>query len=104
MLELLKRIFGIAPSVDFEELIGQGAIILDVRTKSEYQSGHVKGATNIPLQQLREQSSKLKKDKVIITCCQSGSRSSTARTILLSSGFKEVYNGGSWFRLRKFEK
>ena len=104
MIQLLKNIFGIGPKVDLGELVAKGAIILDVRTKGEYQGGHVKGSINIPLNVLNGNLSKLKKDKPVITCCASGMRSASAKGILKSNGFSEVHNGGSWMNLRRFEK
>ncbi len=104
MIQLLKNIFGIGPKVDLGELVAKGAIILDVRTKGEYQGGHVKGSINIPLNVLNGNLSKLKKDKPVITCCASGMRSASAKGILKSNGFAEVHNGGSWMNLRRFEK
>lgn len=88
------------PSVDYQALMQKGAIILDVRTKNEFQSGHIKGAVNIPVQTLGSNLSKLKKDRPIITCCASGMRSASAKSILQSNGFTEVYNGGSWASLQ----
>ena len=87
-------------SVDYQTLMQKGAIILDVRTKNEFQSGHIKGAVNIPVQTLGSNLSKLKKDRPIITCCASGMRSASAKSILQSNGFNEVYNGGSWASLQ----
>lgn len=104
MIQLLKNIFGIGPKVDLGELVAKGAVILDVRTKGEYQGGHVKGSINIPLNVLNGNLSKLKKDKPVITCCASGMRSASAKGILKSNGFSEVHNGGSWMNLRRFEK
>ena len=88
------------PNVDFKELMQNGAQIIDVRTKSEYQQGHVKGSINIPLNNLSNHYSKLKKDKPIITCCASGMRSASAKSILKSNGFTEVHNGGGWMSLQ----
>lgn len=90
--------------MDLGQLIDNGAVILDVRTSGEYAGGHIKGSINIPVQALGSQMSKLKKDKPIITCCASGMRSGSARSMLQSAGFTEVYNAGSWFNLKKFEK
>jgi rhodanese-related sulfurtransferase len=104
VIQLLKNLFGIGPKVDLGELIANGAVIVDVRTKGEYQGGHVKGSINIPLNALSSSLSKLKKDKPIITCCASGMRSASAKGILKSNGFSEVHNGGSWMNLRRFEK
>jgi rhodanese-related sulfurtransferase len=77
-------------------LVKDGAIIIDVRTKGEYQQGHIKGSQNIPLDVLSSNLSKLNKEKTIITCCASGMRSAQAKSILLSNGFSNVHNGGGW--------
>ncbi|WP_417264852.1 rhodanese-like domain-containing protein [Brumimicrobium sp.] len=90
-----SRLFGGGPKVDFAELKKNGAIILDVRSPGEFKSGHIKGAKNIPLQELNRKLSGLKKDRVIITCCASGNRSGSAKNILKNAGY-EVYNGGGW--------
>lgn len=91
---------GFGPKVNLGELYQQGAVILDVRTKGEYQSGHIKGSINIPVQVLQNSLSKLKKDKPIITCCASGMRSASAKSILKNSGYTDVHNGGAWQSLQ----
>lgn len=100
MLNSIKALLGFGPSVDYAQLIKAGATILDVRTKGEYQQGHIKGSVNIPLNTLQSQLSKLNKNKAIITCCASGMRSAQAKSILKSSGFSEVHNGGGWTSLK----
>jgi len=100
MLETLKKLFGLGPKVDYAELVANGAVILDVRSKSEYQGGHIKGSVNIAVQNLQGNLSKLKKDKTIITCCASGMRSASAKNILKSNGFSAVHNGGGWMSLQ----
>jgi phage shock protein E len=100
MMELLKKLFGIGPETDYKELIRNGAVIIDVRTKGEYQGGHIKGSLNIPLDTLNAQILKLSKEKVIITCCASGMRSASAKGILQSNGIEKVYNGGGWLNLQ----
>ena len=104
MFDAIKKLFSGGPKVDLGELIRNGATIIDVRTTGEYAGGHIKGSINIPLNALGSQMSKIKKDKPVITICASGMRSGAARSTLLSSGFTEVYNGGSWYNLKKFEK
>ena len=104
MIKIIKKLLGIAPKVDMGTIVANGAIILDVRTTGEYAVGHLKNSINIPLAGLINQMNKLKKDKPVITCCASGMRSSSAKSMLESNGFKEVYNGGSWHNLKKFEK
>lgn len=102
MFELLKRFLGIAPKVDLAELVKAGAAIIDVRTKGEYAGGHIRGSVNIPLDRLQANISKLKdKSKPIITCCASGMRSASAKGVLKSNGFTNVYNGGAWMSLRR---
>jgi len=100
MIQIIKNILGFGPKVDYKELRLNGAQIIDVRTKSEFQSGHIKGSLNIPLQSLQQHVAKIKKDKAIITCCASGMRSASAKGILKSSGFTEVHNGGGWMSLQ----
>jgi phage shock protein E len=99
---ILKYIFGAGAEVDYSELIKTGAVILDVRSKGEYASGHIIDSINIPVGELEENLYKLKdKDKTIITCCASGARSASAKSILKLSGYTHVYNGGSWSGLSK---
>jgi phage shock protein E len=101
MINRLKKLFGLGPKVDYTDLLKKGAIILDVRSKAEYLGGHIKGSTNIPVDTLRNNLSKLKdKNQPIITCCASGMRSASAKSILKSSGYSQVYNGGGWTSLQ----
>lgn len=100
MSGIFKRLFSIKPRVDFESMIANGAIVVDVRTEGEFAGGHLKNSVNIPLDKLSKNLSRLKKNKPIIVCCASGMRSSSARSILVSNGFPEVYNAGSWRNLQ----
>ncbi|MBP9884532.1 MAG: rhodanese-like domain-containing protein [Chitinophagales bacterium] len=101
MLKAIKELFGLGPKVNLAEVAKSGAIILDVRSKGEFATGHIRGAINISLDQLSGNLKKLKdKEKPIITCCASGMRSASARRILISNGFTQVYNGGGWLTLR----
>jgi rhodanese-related sulfurtransferase len=99
-MSFLDLIFG--KKVNLQEVISNGAIIVDVRTKGEYQSGHLKNSINIPIDSLQQKIVKLNKNKSIVTCCASGARSASAKRILKSNGFEQVYNGGSWYSLRKY--
>ncbi len=101
MINTLKNLFGMGVKTDYAQLVKQGAVILDVRTKGEFDGGHIKGALNIPVDQLRNNLNKLKdKSKPIITCCASGMRSASAKALLKASGYAEVYNGGGWNSLQ----
>lgn len=99
-MNILKAIFGGGTKVNFAELVQNGAQIIDVRTKAEYESGHIEGSLNIPLQTIESNLNKINKDKPVITCCASGMRSGSAKNILESNGF-EVYNGGGWAGLSR---
>lgn len=83
-------------SQDVTELVEKGAPIIDVRSPMEFKSGHVEGSINIPLDQIKNNISKIKKmQQPVITVCASGNRSGSAKTILESNGI-ECYNGGGW--------
>jgi rhodanese-related sulfurtransferase len=69
---------------------------VDVRTPAEFAQGSVKGAVNIPLDQIEKQLAKFKGKKNIVVFCRSGSRSSKAKAILEQNGIINVTNGGSW--------
>lgn len=97
MLNAIKQMLGMAPKTDYAQLMRDGAQVIDVRSKGEYTQGHIKGSINIPLDVLPGNLAKLKdKSRPIITCCASGMRSASAKSILKSKGFVAVYNGGSW--------
>jgi len=90
VFSFLKRLGG--PQIDVAELdalLKQGSVrVLDVRETSEFRSGHVPGAVNVPVKRLPEQVGKLKRDKPYAVICQSGSRSKGATNLLLDQGFE----------------
>ena len=83
-------------------LLNQGALMLDVRTKAEFDGGHVIDARHVPQDEIAQSAETLKKyrDKVVIACCESGMRSGAAARVLRAQGFTKVVNlrGGlqSW--------
>ena len=97
---MLKNLFGLGTPTDYAQLVAEGATIIDVRSPREYSGGHIKGSINIPLGELAQNLTKLKKDKAIITCCASGMRSASAKNVLSANGFTQVYNGGGWSELQ----
>ena len=100
MFEAIKNLFG-SEKTDYAQLIKDGAIILDVRSKGEYARGHIRGSINIPVNELDNNLHKLKdKNRPVITCCASGIRSASAKNILQSHGFTEVHNAGAWIGLQ----
>lgn len=99
MFKSLISILGFGPKVDFKKLLKQGAVIVDVRTKQEFNQGRIKKSINIPLDSIQNELKKINKNKPVITCCASGIRSWFAKNKLKANGFTEVYNGGGWMRL-----
>jgi phage shock protein E len=85
--------------VSYSQLVKNGAPIVDLRSKEEFSGGYIKDPINISVDTLKNNLDKLNKDKVIITCCASGMRSASAKSMLKFSGFNEVYNGGGWSSL-----
>jgi len=69
-------------------------IILDVRTKGEYSSGHIQGAKLIPSSEIASRVSELEKyvNKPILVYCASGGRSPGAVQILVRNNFTEIYH------------
>ena len=99
MINTIKNMLGFGPKINFKELVKNGAQIIDVRSRSEYASGHVVGSVNIPLSELQSSANKIKKNTPLITCCASGMRSASGKSVLISIGYKEVHNGGGWMSL-----
>ena len=98
-MNFLQNIFD--RSNKLQEFLQQGAIIVDVRSPQEFSSGHIKGSKNIPLNILLSSVEEIKRlSKPVITVCQSGMRSGSAKSFLQSKGIK-VINGGSWSGLQK---
>ncbi|MFT9847406.1 rhodanese-like domain-containing protein [Aneurinibacillus sp. REN35] len=70
----------------------KGKQIIDVRESNEYRGGHIQGARNIPLGQVKVAATGIPKDKDTYLVCESGFRSSQAARILKKEGFKNLYN------------
>ena len=79
--------------------------MVDVRTGTEYDRGHVPDAFNIPVDRIQISADRLKEAKLpIILCCNTGERSGIALQQLKAKGLKEVYNAGSWEYVVKLMK
>ena len=63
----------------------EGALLVDVRERSEWDAGHASGALHIPYEELRQRTHELPLDRLIVMYCASGVRSSLAASILESS-------------------
>lgn len=71
-------------------------VLLDVRTQSEYESGHIEDAVLLPLDQLNEKASEVIPDqeKTYYVYCRSGNRSATAAQLLVDMGYENIYDLG----------
>ena len=91
---LFSFLFG-NKSDQIREYLDKGAVLLDVRTQGEFQSGHIKNAVHIPLQELNNRYNQIKKlNKPVIAYCASGMRSGSATGILKSKGIDAINGGG----------
>ena len=96
MIQVIMKLFGLGTKVDYDELVKQGAVILDVRNEDEFNMGHIKGAVNIPLHSFNDNLVTLtEKDTPIVIYCVRGVRSAVAKKFLLSKGFLQVYDAGN---------
>jgi phage shock protein E len=88
------------------QLPADQAIIIDVRSKQEYDSGHFSAAINIPHNVIANQIKQLEpyKQKYVILYCHSGNRSTIAMNILRQNGFEHVVNAGGYEAVKRFDK
>jgi hydroxyacylglutathione hydrolase len=82
---------------------GRSAVtVIDVRDRVEWKEGHIEGALQIPLTQLRTRLGEIPRSRPVVVHCQSGTRSAIAASILLADGVTGVSNlrGGfsEWLR------
>ena len=86
---------GCTSTSDYKTLMeNNDYVILDVRTKDEYDESHVIDAINIPFDEIDE-TIEIDKDKLIFVYCKSGNRSSIAYNTLTNLGY-EVYDLGAF--------
>lgn len=80
--------------MDAVRLMNQGALLVDVRSREEFEGGHVLDARHLPQEEVAGASESLKKyrDKPVIVCCESGMRSGAAARVLKAQGFAKVVN------------
>jgi len=96
---LLKR-SGQVSTKDALTYLKQGALVVDVRTPAEFNSGHLPSAINLPLDTIETALPLRVQDRsqLLLLHCQSGMRSGVARKKLKTLGYKNAFNLGSYAR------
>jgi len=79
---------GDLPLADWDQLGTDGALLLDVRDPDEFEKGHIPGALNLPLNELRARMGELPREREISTYCGVGQRAYYATRILLQNGYR----------------
>ncbi len=93
---------GTLSSSELKELIDNKSkdyVLIDVRSESEYKSGYIPTAINIPHTNIENHTEEIPKDKLIIVYCKVGGRAENARKKLIELGYENVINFGgtnSW--------
>jgi len=96
---VLKGLVKVISVEEFLSLDRESIFILDVRTKDEYDLGHIEGAVNIPVDEIRQNLGKIPRDKKIIVYCSVGLRAYVACRVLYQNGFNEVYNLSGGYKM-----
>jgi phage shock protein E len=86
--------------------LNQGAAVIDVRSPEEFQSGHLPGAINVPVNDLKQQIPKRfpNQNTVLLLHCHSGVRSGMGKKVLSQLGYSQVFNLGSYVRAEKITR
>ena len=97
---LISRSFkNLKKTNNIKEFIDNNAVIIDVRSESEFNSGNLEGSVNVPLKDLMYRINEFEKDKKYITVCTVGMRAESAKKFFKKRGF-QVVNGGRWSTLK----
>ena len=94
------------PQIDLETVLADSSVdkpfLLDVRTPQEFANGHIPGAVNIPVDDLRSRLQELPQDRKIAVYCQVGQRGYIATRILVQKGFSAANIGGGYKTYKLF--
>jgi glyoxylase-like metal-dependent hydrolase (beta-lactamase superfamily II)/rhodanese-related sulfurtransferase len=80
-----------------DELLGEGAELIDVREQDEREGGFIEGSRNIPYRLFAHGEIDLPRDRPIVTICESGARAAVAASLLVARGFdaRPLVGGGT---------
>jgi len=97
---LISRSFNnLKKTNNIKEFIDDNAVIIDVRSESEFNSGNLEGSVNVPLKDLMYRVNEFEKEKKYITVCTVGMRAESAKKFFKKRGY-QVVNGGRWSNLK----
>jgi phage shock protein E len=85
-----------------DQWINNHALLLDVRSESEFAINGLSQSKNIPIEQLYQRLSELKKDEPIVVFCRSGNRSRHALQLLKKQGFSQVVDAQTIENIQQF--
>lgn len=103
-LNVLHGVFQQVHVSEVRGLVESGAIIIDVRGRDEYEFGHLKGAINIPLGELRQRIGEIPNDRPVYLHCRTSQRSYNAIMALKGRGFDNIINiSGSFLGISYYE-
>jgi rhodanese-related sulfurtransferase len=89
---------GITPTAQWYEvnnLVEQGWKVVDVRSKGEFDSGHIPNSINISIDEIRERINEVPKEKILVTC-QVGQRGHAATRLLREMGYNAINLDGGY--------
>ena len=98
-LFFFSRLRGRINGAQAHALVAGGAGLIDVRSRAEFEAGHLEGARNFPVDELERRSTELgAKEAALVLYCASGMRSASAASALKRRGFTQVHNLGAMQR------
>ena len=106
LLSFFVSVYGQASENEYEKIFSSKNVIVDVRGPSEYATGHIDKAVNIPINKIRKEIKNFAPDKeqTIVVYCLSGKRAEYAAKKLKEMGYTNVINAGKYKDLKELEE